>query len=56
MIYQLIRQESFSDFNLAVNNFLKDDWELIGETKILIEPDKTTKENKIVYYQTVVKK
>lgn len=49
MTFQLIRQITFDDFNRAVNNFLKDGWELYGETKIQIES------NTVTFYQVMVK-
>jgi hypothetical protein len=49
MMYQLIKQSSYDDFNRAVNNFMKDGWELYGETKIQNEA------GIIFYYQAVVK-
>jgi hypothetical protein len=51
MMYQLIRQEDFTKFNLAINNFLKDGWEIYGETKIQLEGQPQI----AVYYQAMVK-
>ena len=59
MQYQLIRESDYTRFNMAVNNFLRDDWELCGETKILIE--KSTEKGTTLttettfYYQVMVK-
>jgi len=48
-MYQLIKQATFDDFNRAVNNFIKDGWELFGETKIQIEA------GIVYYYQAMIK-
>jgi len=49
MTYQLIRQPNFPDFNIAVNNFLKDGWNLRGDTLIQKEGDV------LYFYQVMVK-
>jgi len=49
MQYQLIDQTSPKDFNTAVNNFLKDRWDLYGDT--IIQNEAGT----MHYYQAMVK-
>ena len=51
--YQLIRQKTYDDFNRAVNNFLKDGWDLYGETKIQSEVENNVQVT--YYYQVMVK-
>jgi len=61
MIYRLIRQTNYEDFNLVINNFLKDEWEFYGDTQIRIEKvapnelDKNALVDMIVYYQAMIK-
>ena len=53
MTFQLIRQTTYDDFNRAVNNFLKDGWDLLGVTWTNNEKDGI--KDVVVYYQVVVK-
>jgi hypothetical protein len=53
MQYQLIRQINSKDFTLAINNFLKDNWELLGTPYILTE--KIENVETVVYYQSMIK-
>jgi len=55
--YQLIRETDYRKFNMAVNNFLKDEagnrWELYGDT--YIKTEKIDNVDITVYYQVMIK-